>query len=112
MWNPPTKIQLSKLPKLYSQEKEKDPKVYIKFFMGSFTWYAIEFDGRDRFFGWVINEQYPEGAELGYFSLAELKSINVGGVEVDREIYGITPLYPKRLSEVKKRHRLERGSNG
>ena len=50
-----TKEIKKKLPKLYSQEKVEDPIVQVKFFdpVGSFTWYAYEFDGEDLFFGKV-----------------------------------------------------------
>jgi hypothetical protein len=59
-----------KLPPLYSTENEKDPMVICKFFYPDFcwTWYAIEFDGEDTFYGYVIGD-FPE---LGYFSLSEL----------------------------------------
>jgi len=62
-----------KLPPLYSKENEKDPKVLCKFFLPftKWTWYAIEFDGKDTFFGYVVGD-FPE---LGYFSLKELKEI-------------------------------------
>ena len=109
MWNPPTKIQLSKIPKLYSQEEVKDPKVYMKFFLGPMTWYITEYDGKDTMFGWVINDTYPEGAELGYFSLKELMSLRKGFMQVDRELRGITVYSPKKLSEVKKQHRINHG---
>src|SRR5437870_4155309 len=61
---------LNKLPPLYSQENEKDPMVICKFFYPDFswTWYAIEYDGKDTFFGLV--DGYEK--ELGYFSLLEL----------------------------------------
>lgn len=101
MWNPPTKKQLDKIPPLYSQENEKDPKVYMKFFMGGWTWYAMEFDGKDMFFGLVKSPIMPEG-ELGYFSLRELMNLKKGFVQVDRDLHGVTPYSPKRLSEVKK----------
>jgi len=63
------------LPPLYTQEKEKDPMVYVKFFnaYGAGTWLATEFDGRDRFFGAVT---LGHGWELGYFSLRELESLD------------------------------------
>jgi len=62
------------LPPLYTQENEKDPMVYVKFFnpYGAGTWLATEFDGRDNFFGAVT---LGHGWELGYFSLRELESI-------------------------------------
>jgi hypothetical protein len=41
------------LPPLYSQEKVSDPQVICKFFTpdSQWTWYALEFDGEDIFFG-------------------------------------------------------------
>ncbi len=68
-----TKEITTKLPVLYSQENTKDPMVICKFFTpwSSWTWYAIEFDSKDTFFGYVIGHE----AELGYFSLSELQSV-------------------------------------
>jgi hypothetical protein len=92
-----TKEVLDKLPALYSQENEKDPYVICKFFYPDFswTWYAIEFDGKDTFYGLV--DGFEE--ELGYFSLSELLS-NRGklGLPVERDRF----FTPRRLSEVKK----------
>jgi hypothetical protein len=66
-----TAADKKRLPKLYSQENNKDPKVWVKFFnpRGSGTWFATEFDGDDTFFGYVMG---LGGDELGYFSLSEL----------------------------------------
>ena len=67
-----TKAILKDLPPLYSTEKipMKDKRVVVKYFnpYGSWTWYAVEFDGEDIFFGLV------DGHELdwGYFSLKEM----------------------------------------
>jgi hypothetical protein len=92
-----TKEVLEKLPALYSQENEKDPMVICKFFYPDFswTWYAIEFDGKDLFYGLV--DGFEE--ELGYFSLSELLS-NRGklGLPVERDRF----FTPCRLSEVRK----------
>ena len=51
--------RLVMLPPLYSQEHETDPMVMYKFFhpLSNMTWYAIEFDGEDIFFGWVHSYQ-------------------------------------------------------
>ena len=88
----------AKIPKLYSQENEKDPMVYVKYFTprSNFTWYITEFDGKDRMFGWV-NSDFPE---LGYVSLDEMANVvgADGMPEVERDMY----FTPKRLSEVKK----------
>ena len=71
----------------------------VKFFYPDFswTWYGIEFDGEDTFFGYVAGN-FPE---LGYFSLNELKS-NRGklGLPIERDYY----FSPKPLSEIRKLH--------
>lgn len=102
------------LPALYSQENEKDPMVYIKYFdpTGSWTWYAYEgeeidseisgFDNRDfLFFGLVIGFE----TELGYFTLSQLDSAKrlvtgLRAMPIERDLY----FTPRRLSEVKKAH--------
>ena len=87
------------LPLLYSQEKVEDPIVQVKYFdpCGSFTWFAIEYDGEDLFFGKVFSHLCPEG-ELGYFSLNELKSIKGHlGLGIERDLY----FKPKPLSQCK-----------
>ena len=102
MWNPPTKKQLEKIPKLYAQENVKDKKIYMIFFIGSWTWYVAEFDGIDRFFGFVTSPMEPDGS-WGYFLLSELKKIRVSpGFEVDRDMYSVTVYKPKRMSEIRK----------
>lgn len=91
-----------RLPPLYSQEQVEDPLVQVKFFYPDFswTWYGIEFDGEDTFFGYVVGFE----AELGYFSLSELME-NRGklGMSIERDLY----FTPKPLSEVKKLHHKE-----
>src|SRR5260221_8287019 len=100
------------LPPLYSQENEKDPTVWVKFFhpMSYWTWYAsegspVDADGyydTDKekvdflFFGWV----YGDHPELGYFSLSELESVSVMGLGIERDLH----FTPMKLSEVKKFH--------
>ena len=98
-----TKAILNKLPKLYSQEKVEDPVCQVKFFdpTGSFTWYGIEFDGEDMFFGFVTSNLCPEG-ELGYFSLSELKTCKQGkrgltALPIERDMYWES----RKLSEVR-----------
>jgi len=88
-----------KIPPLFSQEKIKDPMVYVKFFTPwtNWTWYATEFDGKDEFFGWVVGLE----KELGYFSLSELESVRgPGGIGVERDMY----FKPKPLSQVMAEH--------
>jgi len=100
------------LPKLYSQENEKDPKVYVKFFdpTGSWTWYATEGEERDGdflFFGYVVGFE----AEIGYFTLSPLETAKKGltGIQampIERDLY----FTPARLSKVKEQHNREHGT--
>jgi hypothetical protein len=85
-----------KLPPLYSQDKLGGKAIaHVKFFTpdSNWTFYAVEFDGQDTFFGLV------EGhfKELGYFSLSELqKARGQLGLPVERDLYW----QPKRLEEI------------
>jgi hypothetical protein len=81
-----TKELRKRIPLLYSQENNADPLVVCKFFApdGSWTWYVIEFDGNDTFFGLVDGFE----KELGYFSLSELMSVRgVMGLPIERDLY-------------------------
>ncbi len=93
----------NKMPELYSQEHAAEPLAYVKFFTPwtSWTWYGMEFDGEDTFFGLVDGHD----CELGYFSLSELESIRgPGGLRVERDLYfKATPV--KTLQEQISRHR-------
>jgi DUF2958 family protein len=80
----------------------EDPIIQVKFFTpwSSWTWYAIEYDGADLFFGFVIGGPWQAGheAELGYFSLAELTAVRgPGGIRIERDLY----FEPVSLSEVR-----------
>ena len=97
-----TKELRKKLPPLYSNEEKKleDVQVIVKFFdpIGSWTWYATEFDGEDSFFGFVRGFDN----ELGYFSLSELESIKGRfglGIERDRHFgkHTLREVMEKRL---------------
>jgi hypothetical protein len=92
-----TKELRGKLPALYTQEREVDPTVVVKFFTpwAGWTWYATEFDGDDVFFGLVDG---PE-EELGYFRLTELESVRGPlGLRIERDRHWS----PRPLSEVKR----------
>ncbi len=86
---------LKALPKIGETENDLDPLLICKFFYPDFgwTWYAIEFDGKDLFFGLV--EGYER--ELGYFTLSELQK-NKGqlGCSIERDRY----FKPIRLSQL------------
>ena len=84
------------LPKLYANEEVKDPKAVVKFFTpdSNWTWYAMEFDGDDTFFGLVDGME----KELGYFSLSEIESLRGAfGLPVERDQW----FKPTPLSELK-----------
>ena len=87
----------NQLPKLRDQEEVDDPIAYVKFFHPSscWMWYATEFDGEELFFGLV--QGFEE--ELGYFSLPELESVNVGGVVVERDLH----FTPTPISKLRKK---------
>lgn len=84
-----------KLPKLGTSEKLKDATAQIKFFTpwGRWTWYGIEFDGKDTFFGYVVGNY----KEYGYFSLKELQSVKGPvGLKIERDRY----FKPTKMSQV------------
>ncbi len=87
------------LPPLYSQEHEEDPLVICKFFTpdSNWTWYVLEFDREDVFFGWVVGFEH----ELGYFRLSELVSVRGPlGLSIERDLH----FSPTKLSVVKQLH--------
>jgi Protein of unknown function (DUF2958) len=93
-----TKALRKQLSPLYATENEPDPLVICRFFApdSSWSWYAIEFDGEDIFFGFV-DGLYPE---LGYFSLSELLKVRgPWGLPIERELN----FKPCRLSELRAR---------
>jgi hypothetical protein len=77
---------LARLPKLGATAGQEDPIAQVKFFYPDFdwTWYAIEFDGEDLFYGLVDGFE----KELGFFRLSELLE-NRGklGLEIERDFY-------------------------
>ena len=91
-----TKALKKKLPPLGSTANEPDPMVICKFFTpdANWTWYVIEYDGKDIFYGWV-DGFFPE---FGTFSLSELKSVRGAlGLPVERDRW----FKPCRFSELK-----------
>ena len=91
-----TKALLRRLPPLGATDEEPDPLVLCKFFYADFhwTWFAIEFDGKDVCYGFVDGD-FPE---LGYFSLSELRNTRGKlGLPVERDRY----FTPCRLSALR-----------
>jgi hypothetical protein len=58
--------------------------ILLRFFIGNCDWYAAEFDGEDVFFGYA-NLGDPDMAEWGYFSLSELRGVEVNAPVIDAE---------------------------
>ena len=93
-----TKAIEKKIPALYSGEKTPlDDKIcQVKFFhpMCQMTWFATEYDPKTGlFFGWVENGQ---DSEWGYFSLAEMKNLNVRGLGMERDLH----FAPKPMKDI------------
>jgi hypothetical protein len=87
-----TKEILKKLPPIYTNcEKENNQiKVIVKFFLpgSGASWYATEYDPVEKLFFGFANLGDDEMAELGYFSLKELKSIrhpSISSLKVERD---------------------------
>ena len=83
-----TKELRRQFPKLGETEgiPLEEKKVIAKFFTpdGGWTWYAVEFDGEDEFFGLVDGFE----KEWGYFSLKELQAIRGKfGLPIERDRY-------------------------
>jgi hypothetical protein len=99
MWNTPSKERLDLIPRLYETEHIPlaEKIIYLHFFIGGCDWYIAEYDGEDLFFGYA-NLNDDQNAEWGYFSFSELKSINIGGIEIDCELEQFWQ--PKPASEI------------
>lgn len=88
------KSEAAKLPALYATDGDENAVYPVKFFgimnLGSWTWFAKEFDPVEGvFFGLVVSSACPNG-ELGYFSLAELEAATAMGGKlplVERDLY-------------------------
>lgn len=102
----------SQIPKLYSQEGSKDPKVHVKFFTpwAGWTWYATEGeeDGDDfRFFGYVVGHE----REWGYFVLSELQSVTgPAGLKIERDIH-FTPRPASEISDIHSHYKPKPSTN-
>ena len=83
-----TKEILKKFPPIGGTEgvPVQEKVVIAKFFdpSGSWTWYAVEYDGEDQFFGLVDGFE----PEWGYYSLSELQSIKGRfGLGIESDLY-------------------------
>lgn len=97
-------LKSSKIPTLYAA-KSGDPIVHVKLFTpcSGWTWLLTEYDlSQDLAFGFCYNSQDPQGAELGYVSLAELRPLKTrfGTPAVERDQwFKPQPLSAAKLAE-------------
>ncbi|MFH0765756.1 MAG: DUF2958 domain-containing protein, partial [Calditrichota bacterium] len=87
-----TKELEAEFPKLYATEKipEGNKKVVAKFFTpdSSYTWYATEYDPKDRLFFGLVDGGHGDEPEWGYFSLDEISSVRGKmGLPVERDLH-------------------------
>lgn len=90
MWNEPSAQELAKLPRFYETEDVEWPEkiIHMHFFLGGCDWYMAEYCPPERnFFGFAILNDDLQNAEWGYISFDELRSVNVRGLEVDRDLH-------------------------
>ena len=85
-----TKELEARFEEVGSQEEVKDPIVIAKFFypMGRGTWFATEYDPKEKiFYGYVsLFGDYCD--EWGSFSLLELESLDgPSGLGIERDLY-------------------------
>jgi len=83
-----TKELANKIPKLYETEEVpvSNKVALVKLFhpVSNWTWYVMEYDGKDTCWGLVVGHE----TELGYFSLSELDAIESPfDIRVERDIF-------------------------
>lgn len=85
MWNTPSEERLRQIPRLYTTEHVplKEKAIHLHFFFGDCDWYVAEYDGEELFFGYAVLNNDLINSEWGYFTLSELKDINIYGFEVE-----------------------------
>ena len=85
-----TKGIKERFAKIGSQEKETDPIVVVKFFnpVGAGTWYATEYNAKDKIFFGYVSIFGDHNDEWGTFSLEELESImGWGNLGIERDLH-------------------------
>jgi len=85
-----TKGLEKRFAKVGRQEHVKDPVIVAKFFnpCGAGTWYATEYDPKDKMFFGYVSIFGDWNDEWGYFSLAELESYKGPlGIGIERDLY-------------------------
>ena len=104
MFNPPTDVELAKVPRLYETEDvpAKDKVIHLHFFLAGSDWFIAEYDDEDTFFGFACLNNWKDLAEWGYISFKELRELKVEApisingqkalipLEVDRDLNWIS----------------------
>ncbi len=85
-----TKEIEARFKKIGSQDGAKDPIVVAKFFnpTGAGTWWATEYDPKEKIFFGYVSLFGDHNDEWGSFSLEELKSVKgIGGLGIERDLH-------------------------
>ena len=85
-----TKALEKRFAKVGSQENVKDPIIIAKYFnpTGAGTWYATEYDPKDRIFFGYVSIFGDWNDEWGYFSLNEMQSYRGRlGLGIERDLH-------------------------
>ena len=92
------------IPNLYAADEDKpigDKTAHLRFFFpaGSYTAYVLEHEPKtgDLF---TLTTMNGEDWELGYASLAEIQSLEISGLKVERDLY-FEPTQLKHIQELK-----------
>jgi hypothetical protein len=75
-----------RIPRSQANTDLEDQIVFAKFFTpwSNWSWYVIEFDGIDTFYGYTVGFE----KEFGYFSLSELeRARGPYGLKIERDMY-------------------------
>jgi hypothetical protein len=85
-----TKSLERRFAEVVSQEDVKDPIIIVKFFnpIGAGTWFATEYDPKNRIFFGYVSIFGDWNDEWGYFSLDELENYRGRlGLGIERDLY-------------------------
>lgn len=85
-----TKALEQRFKKVGGQDGKEDPLIICKFFnpTGRGTWYASEYQPKEKLFFGYVSLFGDHNDEWGYFSLEELKSLKLPfGLGIERDLY-------------------------
>lgn len=90
MWNEYNAEELASVSRLYTTEHMplQDKLIHLHFFLGGCDWFICEIDeAHEYLWGFCILNSDYQNAEWGFVSMSELKSLRIGFVEVDCDLY-------------------------